>query len=386
MIDRVIDKLLWRVHGQVLSRPSGKGAGQPLMVAGLFRAASGIGASASLCADGLEAAGEKIHRIDLSQSFQQVDIEAAAPLHAKPLPGGTIILHMNAPEFARAAFLLRNWRGSGRRVIGMWAWELPVAPLSWSPATRWLSEIWAPSAFTAQALMPLSSKPVKVVPHWVRSPPKAEGPSTLLPAFSGLTCLTFADGKSSFERKNVLGAIRAFRAADFSGPARLVLKMRGLAEREGFYRRVVGAINDDQRITILDASLSTAQVGELIAAADVVLSLHRSEGFGLTLAEAMVRGKAVVATGWSGNTDFMNADCAMVVGYRLIPARDEFGVYAELPDAQWAEPDEAAAARALERLEGDTAFRLQLGKAAALRVASLGTGRQYVEALRGPAG
>ena len=104
----------------------------------------------------------------------------------------------------------------------------------------------------------------------------------------------------------------------------------------------------------------------LTACADIVLSLHRSEGFGLVPAEAMLLGRPVVATAWSGNMDFMDDSSAALVGYHLTPARDPRGVF-EAPGAMWAEPDIAEAAGHLTRLAGDPAARATLAERGQVR-------------------
>ena len=107
-------------------------------------------------------------------------------------------------------------------------------------------------------------------------------------------------------------------------------------------------------------TLPLADNHALLACADIVLSLHRSEGFGLVPAEAMLLGRAVVATNWSGNTDFMDADTAALVPYRLVPAVDPRGVF-QAPDAMWAEADVGAAAAALRQLADVPEARAALG-------------------------
>ena len=104
-------------------------------------------------------------------------------------------------------------------------------------------------------------------------------------------------------------------------------------------------------ITLLVAELSDADADNLLASADVFVSLHRSEGFGLSIAQSMVLGRAVIATGWSGNADFQK-DGVVEVPYDLVPSRDPSGRY-EIEGQVWAEPDLDFAAEALKRLAGD---------------------------------
>ncbi|MFN7054559.1 glycosyltransferase family 4 protein [Hyphomonas sp.] len=382
MMQDLASRALWRAHRHILSRPPSSTAQHrgPVLVAGLFGSASGIGASARLCAAGFEAAGWTIGRVNLSALFGQQDFDSPVPSTARGQDARTLIVHLNAPEFPRACFALQNWRGSGRRVIGYWAWELPDAPASWQDAARYLTEIWVPSEFTAAAISKLTGKPVRVVPHFIHPPP-APDLETPVPPFEGFTVITFADGKSSFERKNVAGALRAFRQARFAGPARLLLKTRGLTDRPAFAAEVREAIAADPRIELLDANLPAGASRRLIQSADALLSLHRSEGFGLTMAEAMMLGKPVIATGWSGNMEFMDEASALPVAYTLVPAEDRFGVFGGYAHSRWAEPDIADAARKLELLEADPALRHTIGAAGHARVAAFTSGAQYVNAL-----
>jgi glycosyltransferase involved in cell wall biosynthesis len=116
-------------------------------------------------------------------------------------------------------------------------------------------------------------------------------------------------------------------------------------------------------IQILDCDLATPAYHRLIDSADVLLSLHRAEGFGIPLAEAMLRGKPVVATGWSGNLEFMSEDSACLLPARLVPMADEEANAYQGLAGLWAEPDIAAAAAWLRRLR-DPVLRQRIGHAA----------------------
>ena len=113
----------------------------------------------------------------------------------------------------------------------------------------------------------------------------------------------------------------------------------------------------------------------------MLISLHRSEGFGLTLAEAMLRGLPVIATNWSGNVDFLTGDTGIPVPYRLVPAQDPQGTY-QHPDLRWADADIDAAAAALRRLRANPALRRALGEAAAAFGVKVWSGAAYAATAR----
>lgn len=378
----VTAKIAWRFRSLILSRPNSAVAFDPaqaVVVAGLFRTASGIGQSARACADALERSGITVIRVDLSQAFNQIDLPEDPRYLSRAGDCRTLIVHLNAPEFERASFLLNNWRGTGRRIIGYWAWELPGPPFDWAPATRWLSEIWVPSRFTAASLAPLTHKPVRVVHHYISS----QMPPASSLSGGGLRCIALGDAKSSFERKNLIGAVKAFRAARLGETAHLTVKTRGLETSPQYKERLVQAMDGDPRIDIVEQSLSHDEVMQMIIDSDVLISLHRSEGFGLAIAEAMFFGKAVVATDWSGSTDFLDDSCGFPVPAELIPVVDTCGVYADRTDTKWADASIPHAAEALTRLAADSQLRQRVGEAARAQIHAFADGHQYLEALTG---
>jgi glycosyltransferase involved in cell wall biosynthesis len=165
-------------------------------------------------------------------------------------------------------------------------------------------------------------------------------------------------------RKNPLGNIAAFKAAFGDRKDCLfVLKISGSAEvYSEDWKIIKAAIADAPNIRLISETLPEPQLRGLIAASDIVMSLHRSEGFGLVPATAMLLGRPVVATGWSGNLTFMTQETSALIGYRLIPVVDPRGNY-DLRDAQWAEPDVEEAAVWLRRLGDDVALRQRMGEA-----------------------
>ena len=203
-----------------------------------------------------------------------------------------------------------------------------------------------------------------------------------------------ADSMSSFERKNPIAAIRAFRAAFGEDPSkRLIVKTRNLARSEAAMDNLNAAIHGAENIEILDMSLSEKDQSALLKSCDVLVSLHRSEGFGLGLAETMALGKPVICTDWSGNMDFTNETSAALVRSSLIPCVDEYGIYGDT-SAYWADPDHEDAVTQMRRLAEDAEGRKKLaanGKAHIEEVASArGMGAQMSARLdqvpSGPAG
>jgi glycosyltransferase involved in cell wall biosynthesis len=281
--------------------------------------------------------------------------------------GGVWITHCNPEHAAQVMCHIARADWAGRYRIGYWAWELPRAPLFWFWMARFFHEIWAPSAYVAQALSGAPA-PVHVLPHPVPLAPVSARKT------APLTVLTLADLRSSLARKNPLGAIEAYRRA-FPEPRpdhiRLRVKLNGVAFDAPALTQIKAAANRPD-IDLIERVLSNTETEALFVDADLLLSLHRAEGFGLPIAEAMARGAPALATGWSGNTDFMYGLDDLLVRYRLIPVRDASGVYSDT-HAQWADPDIDDAVAKLRRLAEDDTLRAHLGAQSRQRIAALHT-------------
>jgi glycosyltransferase involved in cell wall biosynthesis len=332
-------------------------ASRGLVVAGELAQATGMGEAARQYAAGCAAAGALRGQYGLRAGGKGG--AAALP------PDAALLLAVNAPSIP--LMLAREPRAllAGRRVIGAWAWELPVLPPAWAVGARYVHEAWACSAFTAAALEGVLPGRVRVVPYPLAMhplPPAAGGRADFgVAAAALLVAVVFGLG-SSFTRKNPLAAIAAFKQAFGERADRvLVVKMTGAAAFPAEAAAVRTAASGADNIRIFTGDWPAAQVEGLIAGADILLSLHRAEGFGLVPAQAMLRGVPVVATGWSGNLQFMDADSAALVDSRLVEMRDPTGVYGKIPGAVWAEPDVAHAAARLRHLADDPAARLALG-------------------------
>jgi glycosyltransferase involved in cell wall biosynthesis len=287
-------------------------------------------------------------------ALQQLGIDAelvdATPALRKPWlriphrPGSAYIFHSGAPQTACLIRSMLPHVASSYRVA-YWAWELPDPPRDWIGCDRNVSEIWTPSAFAKSALTPIVGTPIEVVPHSI-----AAAPARKRSAKAPFTVLAMADSRSSFSRKNPAGALEAFRKAfGKSRSARLLLKLTGSPDELRDLQNSFGDFSG-LNVEIIKSFLSPTALAALYRETDVLLSLHRAEGFGLPMLEAMAYGIPVVATGWSGNLEFMDPSNSRLVPYRLIPVEDASAVYGS---SIWAAPDLDAAARALRDLASD---------------------------------
>jgi glycosyltransferase involved in cell wall biosynthesis len=359
-----------------------------VIVAGELSRASGLGESARLMLRGLASLGVPAWPLDIGPLLpaHRADLRLPDPPAAGPPAGAALVLHLNPPLLPLVLGRLPRAMVHNRRIVGFWVWELPVAPSDWRAGTRFAHDAWMPTAFAANALAPLLPRRPLVVPFPMAIAPPEPAPLQRadfgLPPATVVVLVSF-NLASSFERKNPLGAIAAFRAAFGDRTDRLLLlKVANPQHYPVDFARISTAVAGAANIRLETRTLPAPDALALTAAADIVLSLHRSEGFGLVPAEAMLLGRPVVATGWSGNMQFMDAASAALVRYRLVASADPRKVYA-VPGALWAEPDVGHAVELLRRLANDAPARAALGAAGRAHArASLGA-TALADAVRG---
>jgi glycosyltransferase involved in cell wall biosynthesis len=225
-----------------------------------------------------------------------------------------------------------------RYSIGYWPWELTSIPAHWRGIFDLVGEIWASSEFLLDVFRKLTAKPVQLVPPYLNVPM----PTVVDLASSGISAddlvfLTLCDLNSFTTRKNPEGTIVAFKQAFATrGRERLVIKALNAHSQPTALQRLQAMIGDDDRCVVLLDTLSRAEIAGLIQRADCLVSLHRAEGFGRVIAEAMALGTAVVATNWSGNTSYLDETRGYPVSFTL---RDvAVGEYVFQHGSQWAEP------------------------------------------------
>ena len=282
------------------------------------------------------------------------------------------VFFLNADEMDNAVALLGATFFQGRYNIGYWAWELSRFPDAWLGALSNLDEIWAPSRFIQQAVAEKTDCPVVWMPLAVELADSIRVSREYfgLPDASFLF-LFFFDFRSFVGRKNPMAVLRAFARAfserHHSRDVRLVIKIHGTHSRPDDYQ-TFRALEEfhDSRIILIDKVLDDQEIKELVRLCDCFVSLHRSEGFGRGLAEAMFLGKPVIATGYSGNLDFTNEMNACLVDHLLVPVGEN--EYPHAAGQLWADPDVEQAAWFMRRLVSETGYAAEKGRCAELYI------------------
>lgn len=316
--------------------------GDPLWgvnVAGFFRSELGLGEAARLLIAGLDAA--RVPALPVQGSFvppcrQGAEFTFATPDEA-PYPLNILCLNGDAiPAFAEEA---GERFFAGRKTIALWWWEVGELPPSWRESFRWVDEVWVATDHIRDLIAPDCPVPVTKITLPVGEPPVAN----VTRSHVGLpedefVFLYVYDYHSTEARKNPTGLIRAFKQAFPPGSgAHLVLKCINADTMYAHHDRVLLEVGDHPDISFVDAYLSVGEKNALIALSDCYVSPHRSEGFGLTPAEAMLLGTPVIATNYGGVLEFLNEDNAYLVDYELVPVGEHAEPYPA--DAVWADPD-----------------------------------------------
>ncbi len=318
-----------------------KPATQGVNVLGHFGYPSGLQVAAQAVVDAFSNANYQVLSRQVPASPN--DNFKTQNLRSLLLQQNTIIVMAPEPLFHDCFNRAGVYSFPNSKIYAIWYWELEEAPYHWRDLAIGLTEIWAPTQHIQHALMKVVSVPV--VPML---------PAITLPSFSPLSrkelnlpendflFLFVFDLASIMERKNPLGLIRAFKSAFTNQQnTRLILKINRASQYPNDMAILRNAIAG-LAITIIDAAMEKEEVAALMNACDCYVSLHRSEGLGLTIAEAMLLGKPVIATNYSGNTDYMDIETSLLVKYKRVALEEDYPPYCK--GWHWAQPDEQDAA------------------------------------------
>lgn len=239
------------------------------------------------------------------------------------------LIQVNADEVKNFIKVVGKDYLKGRYNIGFWAWELPHFPPQWAEAFSWFNEIWTYSNYCADAIAPISPIPViKVMPSISLPLPEIDREALDLPKDKFIFLFIF-DFLSRVERKNPEGVIAAFKQAFGAKPENVLLVIKS-SNSQAFPQarsRLQELIESHPAIKQIEGYLSKAEINGLLYNCDCYVSLHRAEGFGLTMAEAMYYKKPVIATAYSSNQEFMNIGNSFLVNYDLQELETDYGPY-----------------------------------------------------------
>jgi glycosyltransferase involved in cell wall biosynthesis len=316
-------------------------------LAGYLDATLGVGEAARQVRGALQAAGTPVASLPVSSRGAP-----AAPRgpHVAPHPVTLVCVNPDGLQGVRDELGAEPFEG--HHVVGLWWWEVGTFPAAWTRGFDGVDEVWAGSRFVADAIAAVSPVPVVRVPTPVAAPVVAPvGREELgLPPTGWLAGLAYDYGSVAV-RKNPLGAIAAFTRAFAPGDgAALVLKTLRSELDPAAHRAVLEAAAPHPHVHVIDRDLPAAEKNALIGLLDCLLSVHRSEGFGLALAEAALLGVPVLATDYGGSRDFLTPFNAWLVDHR--PVRIGPGNEPYPADGEWAEPDLDHAAALLRAVRG----------------------------------
>ena len=272
-------------------------------------------------------------------------------------PYGINLIHVNASEFSLCYMDLGKAYWDYHYNIAYWLWELEDFPQEWLGSIHLVDEIWTPAEFISNTLRKYTDKPVRTVPYCISAPvdDAFDRKHFGLPEDKFLFLMMFDSG-SIMERKNPLGTIAAFKQAvgRDNKDVGIVIKINELEQSQKDIEYIHSVLDGYDNIYIITGTFSKKEVNSLTKCVDVFVSLHRAEGFGLVLAEAMLLGTPTIATNWSANTEFMNSDVACMVDYQMIELEKDLPPFKK--GYRWADADVSQAAMYMKKLYEDQAF------------------------------
>lgn len=323
---------------------------------GNIRLDSGLGQSCRLVARELEDSGLPflVYEHHISEAFSMTDL-TCDHLIGSQLKYSVNLLHINAQEFTVSYLQLGKKVLDYHYNIAFWLWELEEFPEDWTGCIHLLDEIWTPAEFVSRAIRKKTDKPVITIPYHVEAPidEKYDRRYFNLPEDRFLFLMMYDSG-SMIERKNPIGVLQAFKQAFNREEQKvgLVIKLNGNNEQD--IVNIRSYLDGYTNVYFMTETFSKIEVNSLIANMDVLVSMHRAEGFGLVMAEAMLNGVPCIATNWSANTEFMNHDVACMLDYQFAELKHQIGPYEK--GNRWADPSVEQAAMYMRKLYGDKIF------------------------------
>ena len=328
---------------------------------GSIRAENGLGQSCRLVANQLKEShvNFSVFNIDFNANLRESD-QTYEHYISDTLPYAINVFHINPCELGNVVMRIPDvWNKHYN--IAFWLWELEEFPDEWIKYCLLFDEIWTPSEFAGRGVKKKTSIMVKTMPYTVSvsADENCTRESFGLPDDKFLYLVMY-DANSTNERKNPEGAIEAYKKAfpKEKEDHGLVIKINNV--QKDSLHELQQSLSKYRNVYFITDVLEKNKVNSLISCVDVLVSLHRAEGFGLVLAEAMLLGTPVIATNWSSNTEFMDLESSCMVKYHLVASKKREGLYKR--GCIWAEPDTEDAAAYMSRLKNDPVFYEEMKK------------------------
>ncbi len=363
-------------------------------VVGFHQAELGVGESARCMVRAADAAGLPVAVVPLKLNCLNPmgDATLAARLQDSN-PHGVNVVHVDAPQSRDIDHHHGPAFRAGRYNIAYWAWELPEFPDAWLEHAQYYDEIWCPSDFVRAAIAEKLPHAVHTMPHAIGFARPTDSVAAIRARF-GLPVDRFLflflyDLNSYSERKNPKAVLEAYRHAfPASREVGVVIKVHNRANNPDAWARLQEDAKALDGAVLIAETLPRADIYALQAACDCFVSLHRSEGFGLAIAESMFLGKPVISTDWSASAEFVNERNGCPVEAKLVTLERNIGPYAK--GQTWADPDVEHAAWWMRRLVAEPELREKIGTRARAtieeRFAPAVIGRRYRRRLEAIAG
>lgn len=329
-----------------------------IMLTGYLSAVLGIGEVARRLATSLFAAGFDLELIDLqttksrsfAANFEQWEVKHKSPKFK-------YVSVVNPDQFALTSLLSLNPRSKPDSAAGVWSWELEKAPNFFNIAAKSLDEIWTYSDFMVNCFENSDEFP-KIQKFNLHARPfgetKERSRATLGLQPKDFLCSVVFDFFSDVKRKNPWASVSAYlQAFPKEGNAKLAIKTINSEYYPEERLKLLSLIEGRNDIKLIEKYLSEEELRRVINASNVHISLHRSEGFGINLFDALSDGVPVVATGYSGNLEYMKDFPELLVPFDLVNVQNYAGYKL---NAQWAEPDVKAAALSIRKISSDATF------------------------------
>jgi glycosyltransferase involved in cell wall biosynthesis len=347
-----------------------------LNLLGPFRSESGLGQAARASLHALRLLDRPFSHVDLTEKYPSRNaVEVGLEWDTHGQLGDVNLIHTNADEMLTMAGGAYKHRFGGRFNAAMWFWESAELPMRARPALHLVDELWVASSYQRDVFGQYGMVPVHVIGLAADLPEQRDVDRSRYGwRDDELVFLFVYDALSSYGRKNPRKAMDAFIAAfgpRFDG-VRFVLKVSNLNKFPQSQKEILGLVDEYPAITVIDDYLSREDVLDLMAAADVSVSLHAAEGLGLTLLESMAMGTPVICTGYSGNMDFTTDTNSWLVGYDMMRTDERTGPYPE--GSIWASPrvdDAADVMRHIGTHREEIAVKAAVAREDALHAASL---------------